>query len=163
MTAPITYALVTYIQTELDIVVWDAEIPRQNTSGNAINKDAVVTPSVWPAVRAVIQEPGFNRAYQFGDAYDDTGTVKVQVWGVSRASVQTAMDSIEELLATNQSWMGISALLGGPSVNPYYIIQMLLDSYWIGQEEELRIDDSSLLYRADLSYMVQIHGAIAIY
>jgi hypothetical protein len=155
MTAPITKALVEYIQQELDIEVWDGEVPRFTTTGAAINQNSATTPSSWPVVRAVIQEPGFNRNYTFTNAYLDDGDVLIQVWGTTRAQVQTQVNSLESLLLpTPDVWAEIDVYLG----TPFYIVQMELLPYWIGQEEELRLNMSSLLYRGDMRYNVQIHG-----
>lgn len=155
MTAPITKALVEFIQQELDIEVWDGEVPRFTTTGAAINQSSSTTPSSWPVVRAVIQEPGFTRNYTFTDAYLDDGDVLIQVWGTTRAQVQTQLNAIEGLLLPEpDTWSEIDVYLGAG----YKIVQIELLPYWIGQEEELRINMSSLLYRADMRYNIQIHG-----
>jgi hypothetical protein len=155
MSAPITKALVEYMTAELDIVVWDGEVPRFTTAGAAINQSSSTSPSSWPVVRVVIQEPGFTRNYTFTTAYLDDGDVLIQVWGTTRAQVQTQLDAIEGLLlASPDTWAEIDVYLG----SDYKIVQMELLPYWIGQEEELRINLSSLLYRADMRFNVQIHG-----
>lgn len=159
MPAPIINGLITFLNAQLNVTVWDGEVPRYDTAGNAINPSVVTTPADWPVVKLFMQEGGFDRTWTTEDPYSDEGEILIQVWGVSRASVETLMNRIEALLAQASSWSQIQ--LGGPTINPFYVIQMLLLKWYSGQEEGLRSSLSELLYRGDLHYSVMIHGAIS--
>ena len=159
MSAPILKGLISYLASELEVTVWDGEIPRYATTGSAINQSATETPSLWPAIRATMQE-GFQREYTTENAYLDTGTVTVQIWSTTRTSVDSSMSSIETLLGTYMAWSSISTLLGGPTTDPFYIVDLLLDNWSVVQEEELRVNLSSLLYRCDMRYRVRMHGSL---
>jgi len=158
MPAPILGSLITYITDQIDVSVWDGEIPRQSTDGVAINQAGGNL--IWPAIRAIMQEPGFERTYTTEDAYGDDGDVTIQIWAVQRSQVQTTMNTLETLLAPAATWAAISQTLGGPPTNPYYIIQMELMNWVIVAEEEKRLNFSDLLYRGDMRYNIQIHGAL---
>jgi hypothetical protein len=159
MPAPIINGLITLMTAQLDITVYDGEVPRYTTSGEPINPDSVTDPSSWPVVRLEMKEPGFSREWTTEDPYTDTGTITIQVWGISRLQVETLLDTIEAFWAQAGNWKQVD--LGGPDTNPYYIIQMLLSSWYSGQEEGVRTSKSELLYRGDLMYEVMIHGAVS--
>jgi len=160
MPAPILGSLITYISEELEVSVWDGEVPRQSTDGTAINQAGGNL--IWPAINAVIKPPGFERSYTFEEAYLDDGDVTVQIWAVQRSQVQTMMNRIEVLLAPPNAWGDISATLGGMPTNPYYIVQMELMNWAIESEEGKRLNFSDLLYRGDMRYNIQIHGALSL-
>jgi hypothetical protein len=160
--APVVKALGDFLAAQLNVSVWDGEIPRYDTSGNPINPDSTVLPADWPVVKVNYKEPGFTREWTFEDPYTDTGTVMIQLWGTSRTQVETLMDGVEALLAQASNWVaGGPIALGGPDSNPNYIIHLLLERWWCGQEEGVRTDKSELLYRADMSYEMMIHGVVS--
>lgn len=162
MPAPVTQCLLQYMASELEIVVWGEEVPRYDASGNPINPQAATDPSVWPVVTCVMEPPGMRRTCTFTDAYDDAGSIRIQVWGTTKASVQTVYDDIEELWASASNWQSVIFNPAGNNANPFYVIQMLLQDYWIGQVEGERLSKSLLCFRGDLVYSpCQIHGAIA--
>lgn len=158
MPAPIVGGLTTFINQQLNVEVWDGEIPRTDELGRPIAPTSTATgPSNWPVFRVTIAEPGFARTWTTEDPYDDLGHVLIQVWSTTRQDVETQLTSIEALLAQAANWAQIP--LGSSGI--YYVIQMLLESWWSGQEEEVRLGQSQLLYRGDLVYLTQIHGAVS--
>lgn len=159
MPAPIVAGIIEFITAQLEVTCWDGEVPHYNTDGDPIVPGGAATPAIWPVVKVYMQEGGFNREWTTEDPYSDRGEILIQVWGTTRASVQATMDDIEALLAKASNWAQID--LGGPAENPYYVIQMLLDRWYIGQEEGERTADSELLYRVDMHYDTMIHGAIS--
>lgn len=160
MPAPIITGLINLMVSKLSITVFDGEIPRDNTDSSAINPSATsgVIPN-WPVVRVTMPDDGFEREWTTEDPYTDTGIILIQVWGTSRTQTEVLLNSIEALFAQASKWAEVS--LGGPVTNPYYIIQMLLQKWYSGQEEGVRTSASQLLYRCDLYYYVQIHGAVS--
>ncbi len=162
MAAPIIKGLITYLTNELELTVWDGEVPRYAVPGTAINQNAVTVPTTWPVVQGTIVEPGFSRAYTTENAYTDDGTISVSIWAVQRTDVDTILNLIETQLGSYSAWTDISGLLTeGLAGNPYYIIQMELVNWCVVQEEGVRIGLSDYLYRGDMKYFVQLHGALA--
>jgi hypothetical protein len=108
-------------------------------------------------------DEGFDREWTTEDAYTDTGEIVIQTWTTNRADLETALTNIELLCAQATLWETIA--LAGDQRNPQYVIQMLLNKWtavadW-GPEGQERTDQSELLYRGDLHYYVQIHGAVS--
>jgi len=160
MPAPVITGFVNFLTSQIpNITVWDGEIPRYDTSGNPLNPEAVTIPPIWPAIKLIMVEPGFQRTWTTEDPYDDRGEILIQVYATSRASLDPVMNQIEALLAQASNWSLIN--LGGPLVNPFYVIQALLIRWWSGQEEGVRTGKSQLLYRGELHYDVMIHGVIS--
>lgn len=152
--------LIAYTQTQLDVFCTDGEIARYDLQNRPINPESTATnPTIWPAIRIVMVEPGLNRTWTFEDPYDDKGQILAQVVGISRAQVKTTMDSLEALYASISNWAAIDD--GGDPSNPAYTISMLLATWWLGQEEGVRLQKGQLLYRGDMYYSVDIHGAVA--
>jgi hypothetical protein len=163
MPAQIVNGICSFLQGQLNVNVWDGEIPRTGLQGEPINPDAALLD--WPVIRAVIDPAGFRRTYTFEDPYDDRGTVTVQAFSTRRDQAESLGSQIEALLEQAANWAKISTILaspafGGDPSNPYYVIQLLLETWWSGQEEDVRLGKSQLLYRFDLVYDVHIHGAI---
>lgn len=164
MAAPIIDGLITFLAGQIDANVWDGEVPRYDPNGNPIFPNATVgvgEPSVWPVVRVFMPEPGFNRTWTTENAYDDVGVIKIQLWATTRAAEEALLAQVEALFALAENWEEIE--LGYDStqpLNPYYVVQMLLQSWYSGQEEGVRTATSQLLYRGELTYEVMIHGAI---
>ncbi len=159
MPAPVISGLITFISSQLNVTVFDGEVPRYDTAGTALTPETVTVPSDWPIVKVYMEEGGFTRTWTTEDAYDDRGEIFIQVWGTSRLSAETTMNGLEALLAQATNWTLI--LLGGPVANPYYVIHMLLARWYSGQEEGVRTGLSQLLYRCDMHYDAMIHGAIS--
>jgi hypothetical protein len=160
--APIIKGLIDFITTQLQLTVWDGEVPRYSTQSSGsvpIKPSTVATPPVWPVIKLYMEEGGFSRNWTFLDPYDDVGEIKICIWGITRESVETQMNAIEALLASVTNWGQIQ--LDGPPQNPHYIIQLLLMRWYSGQEEEIRTGLSQLLYRGDMYYLTQIHGAVS--
>lgn len=164
MPAPVTQCMMAFMEAQLSIVAWESpEVPRYDTNGQPINPQSTATdPATWPVVTCGIEPPGMRRTWTFADPYDDVGAVKISVYGTTKLSVQNTMDSIEALWASVTNWQGVVFVPAGDSGNPFFIIQMLLDHWWLGQEEGIRLSKSLLCFRGDLVYdPCQIHGAIA--
>lgn len=159
MPAPVIDGLITFMQTQLAINVWDGETPRFDTSGNPISPSTVVTPPVWPVVNCKMTEGGLTRSWTFLDPYHDLGEMMIQIWAIKRVDVQTQMGTIEALWASVTNWRDV--VMAGNSANPFYVIQMLLERWTIIEEENVRMGQSQLLYRGDMHYKCQIHGAIS--
>lgn len=150
---------------ELNASVWDGEVPRYDANGKPINPDSSVTPSNWPVVKLYMEEAGFNRNWNMADPYDDIGPITIKIWGTTRASVDALLDQIEAIFASESNWGQINISPSQPSTgspgNPYYVIKMMLKSWTNVQEEEQRTADSFLLYRGELHYECEVHGAIS--
>lgn len=159
MPVDIVNGLISYIAPLQLASVWDGEVPRYDATGNAINPESTVSPSVWPAIKLRMDEPGFQRTWTTEDPYDDAGNIEIRIWGTTRASVMTILNSLEAKFASYTNWRAVN--LGGPPSNPYYIIQMLLTRWTCIQEEEIRTGLSHLLYRGELDYYTQVHGAVS--
>lgn len=159
---PIVEGLITYLQDQLDANVWDGEVPRYDPQGRAINPTSGVTdPTVWPVVRCLLTEAGLTRNPNFESPYDDEGPIRIEVYGTSRAQVQTMLNSIEALLAKESNLREID--LGGYSQNPNYVISMILKSWTNTQEEGVRTSTGLLLYRGEISYTANVHGSLDVY
>jgi hypothetical protein len=160
------YGFHQFIQAQLtDVVCWDGEIPRYTAAGTPINPGQ--SPPSWPVVKVFTPEPGFLRQDTFEDPYSDEGKVQIVCYGTTRQQLEGTVQNpgsglwnrLEALFAQASLWG--SVLVGGPSVNPYYVVQMVLVRWWCGQEEGVRTADSSLLYRAELEYETTVHGAVS--
>lgn len=151
-----------FMKDQLNINVWSGEVPRYDSLGNPINpQQTAISPSVWPVVTCDMIEPGMRTNWTFEDAYNDVGAVKIQVYGTTKAQVQSAYDEIWELWADSSNWEDVALNPSGQAANPYYVIQMLQTGYWLGQEKDVRLYGSLLCFRGDLIYdPCQIHGAV---
>lgn len=159
MPAPIVGALGQYISDSLAVTVWDGEIPRYTATTPAQPINPSSNAVVWPIVKVYMSESGFTREWTTEDPYCDSGEIIIKIWGISRLQAETSMNGIEALLAQAHNWEQVE--LGGPQDNENYIISMLLKRYYSGQEEEIRSAQSQLLYRCDMYYNVEVHGAIS--
>lgn len=165
MPAPILGAIGKYFSDNLSIQVWPEEIPRYDVSGNAINPQAgSVSPQVWPATQLVI-EGKLLRTNTFEDAYSETGTVKVLVWGTTRAQVDDAMRTIEVAMVAASNWayqgspIGLNfAAIGFPN-NWLYDLEV---GQWTSQQRENeRLASSLLCWLAEMDLTVGLHGALS--
>jgi len=164
MLPPIVMGLTNFLMVpgNLDAEVWDGEVPRFDTAGNPINPDsAIAGPSIFPVVTLNMTEGGMRRTWTTLDAYDDRGEILIQVYGTSRLSVEGTMGTIEELLAQASNWLKSQINMGGPTTNPFYIIQILLDTWTCIRETEVRLAGSQLCYRGDMHYDCHVHGAVS--
>lgn len=144
---------------ELGANVWDGEIPRYDTTGAPINPSS--GPQQWPVVKLYMEEGGFQRVWTTEDPYDDEGTIIVKVYATSRAQAEQVAGNVEAIFAQATNWLPSNIPLGGPLENPNYIIQLLLDRWYSGQEEGKRTGKSELIYRVDMYYTCYLHGAIS--
>lgn len=159
MPAPIINGLITFVAAQLHAEVWDGEVPRTDPQGNPISPSAPVnSPSTWPVIKLYMKDAGFHRSWNQDDPFTDEGSILIQVWGTTRASSEALMNRIEALFALETNWALIE--LGGDVSNPNYVIQMLLTDWCSVQEEQLRTEQSQLLYRADMHYNCMVHGII---
>ncbi len=158
MPAPVINGIINFLVQKLDINIWEGEIPRYDQNGQPIFPGTTTNPANWPIVKLTMPESGFQREWTFLDPYDDKGTILIQIWGTTRASVEALMNSIEAQLAQATNWAQIQ--LGGPAANPYYVISLLLENWYCVQEEGVRTNLSTYLYRGEMKYTADIHGAI---
>lgn len=163
MPAPIIEGFINYIAAQLNVSVWDGEVPRYDTSGNKISPTSTTTPTDWPVVKLFMQPGGFSREWTTEDPYTDRGELLIQIWATSRVQLEDPttgmLNRMEQLLASATNWTQIN--LGGPNTNPYYVIACLLTNWYSGQEEGVRTQQGELLYRADMHYDVMIHGSVS--
>ena len=166
MPASVVYGFQQFITANLpNVLCYDGEIPRYTTAGVAINPGQ--SPPAWPVVKVYTPEPGFSREDTTEDPYTDTGEVAIIVYGTTRQQLEGTINNpetglinqLEALFAQASLWGSI--LQGGDSTNPYYVIRLILERWWTGQEEGVRTADSALLYRGELHYTTWIHGAIS--
>lgn len=163
MIPPVIAGLINYIEPLLaadasvaNVSVWDGEVPRWDANGNAVGPSNVT--GSWPAIGLRMQEPGFERAYTVGaNTITDTGIILVQSWSTTRNATEVLMEFISEEFEKQVS-VYTDVEIGGPPANPNYIIQMLLKTWWSGQDAEYRTSTSQLLYRGDLYFRVDVHS-----
>lgn len=142
---------------QLNASVWDGETPRYDVNGQPVNPE---TPKVWPVVKLMMPQAGFKRHGNVGtDPYKELGTLYVRVWGTTRDSVEQVGTQVEGFVVPASNWPLISAFLGGPVANPYYVAKLLLDRWSSYQDENVRTDQGELLYIYEIDLDVVIHGA----
>jgi hypothetical protein len=168
MPSPVIGGLISFLTQQLNVICWDGEVPRFDTGGQPINPDQLTTnPPSWPVIKLYMQEGGFERTWTTEDPYCDSGEILIRIWGTTRVQVENLMNQIEALFAQATNWQQIN-LGNQQSVNPPYVIQMLLRRWYSGQEEEQRLAQtingviiSALCYRGDMYYFTELHGAIS--
>jgi hypothetical protein len=163
MCLPIIGALVKFIGPQLKASCWDGEVPRYDMQGNPINPLSTSGgkfPATWPVIVVKMPEGGFTSNDTTEDPFDDDGTILIQVYGSSRSQVESLGLSIRALLKQASNWVAISKFMGGDSSNPNYVISMYLQRWCSIQEEGVRTAQGEFLYRADLDYKVDLHGAL---
>jgi hypothetical protein len=168
--APVVAGLIGYLQAQLGVQCFDGEIQRYDLQGRPINPVAgqTTTPRSWPAVAVKMTEAGFQRNPTFEDPYDDQGELLVECWGTRRDQLETPpvldptdyaiMDRVEQLLSAASNWPNI--ILGGPSSNPYYVVGCLLLRWSSVQQENIRTAQGQMLYKGELWWQVDVHGAV---
>lgn len=166
MPVPVVDGFAAFLGTQLEVTIWDGEVPHYDPSGNPVVPSETDTAN-WPVVKVTMSEGGFARNWTFEDPYDDHGEVIINCWGTTRAQLETPvsgtpigiLNRIETLLAQASNWPLIQ--LGGDRTNPAYVIFCLLTRWYCGQMEGIRLQGSQLLYHGILWYDVDIHGAIS--
>lgn len=164
MIPPIVGGLISYLTPILanseglpQASIWDGETPRWDAQGNAVGPTNVT--GSWPMVSLQMQEPGFKRKYAVGtNPTCDEGIIVIQMWAVTREEVEDLMTVLSEAMEA-QIIVYIDVAIGGPSNNPNYVIQSLLETYWSGQDKDYRTSTSQLLYRGDLYFRLTVHGS----
>ncbi len=162
MPAPVVGGLLNFMKTQLQVAVFDGEIPRWDTQGNPINPipNPATFPPNFPVVRCLMTDEGLTRYWTMADPYKDVGPILVQVIGTGRQQVEEYIGNIEQLFAPAPNWAQIPLPGAEDMGNPYYVISMLLIRWTCVMEEEVRLQDGQYCYRGDMHYEVSIHGAI---
>lgn len=168
MAAGIICGLCTYVsQNAYDgkgVTVWDGEVARYDARGQTVGPESSGGLSDWPVVKFSLPESatgGFTREYTTEDSYHDDGVVILQIWHNTREQAEATLDMIEALLAKEENWIAISALIPSPyRENPHYITQLLL-KYWTSRQVEgFRTQKSELVYTCEAYFKCGIHGAL---
>ncbi len=150
MPAPIISMLIDRLTDQVqDLVVWDGEVPRQNTDGT----DVVVELPADLVFKLYMPEGGIGREWTFEDPYSDEGDIHVLIWATRRSTVEDALATIETVLAKDWDQIGLG--------QPYFVYDLQLLNWYSGQEEGVRTRTSPLLYRGELHYHIGLHGNIA--
>lgn len=165
MPAHIINGIIQYLSQvdQLDANIFDGEIPRFDPNGNPIRPGSVVSPSNWPVLKVYMSEQGFSGTWTTEDAYDDVGLIMLRIWAVTRAECEALLNAAEAALVSAHNWQGISAIIAGTSINPYYIIQIIRVRWSCFQEESVRTSLGELLYQGQMDFEVMIHGAVSTY
>ncbi len=169
MPANIIGGLISYVQEQLKVNIWDGEVPRQDQFGNDIDPDAL--PQNWPAITSELPEGGIDREWTFEDFYNEGqgNYISILVFGASgtaiegRYQVMQTLDLIEKLLANERNWANI--ILTDTLNNPnYYVISCILKRWTCVQQRggtgTMRTKTGELIYRGELWYEMVIRGAI---
>lgn len=181
MPAPVVSWFIGYIQTQLQIEVWDGEVPRQDEQGRNIRptdagEPAYAIPNDWPAFTVEMTESGMDRTHTFVDPYGDEGPLVITIWDVTRAGCETTLDRVDTLLSNCDNWPNIApvgAQAQGLPNNPYYVYSCLLLRWTCVQEKDangqarvvVKTDPSGaqnfeLLYRGTMQWQIGVHGAV---
>lgn len=162
MIPPIIDGLISYLEPRIAVdqgkaqfSIWDGETPRWDAQGNAVGPTNVT--GSWPAVTLMMQEPGFKRTYTMSDAIMDQGIIIVQVWSTTRVQTNDVVNFIIEQFEQQVS-VYTDVDLDGPNQNPNYIIEMLVDTWWVGVDPNYRTANSQYLYRGDVYFDTKVHG-----
>ncbi len=155
MPPPVIAGFVNYLAApqQLGIDVWEGEIPRFDTSG-----DPITIPGSLPAFKVEMTEQGLRRQWTQADPYADSGPLIFQVMDTTRAAVQTLLNTFEGIICNANNWDNI-ALPGGPIDNPYYVVEVIWETWTNIQMVGLRTQDSQLIYLGQVIFKVTIHGA----
>lgn len=167
MPAGILAGFVNYLQpilqeTYSDIEVWTGEIPRFNSEQQPIEISGT-----FPAFRVTMPQGGMDREWTTEDPYGDDGNILFECWATKLAAIVNPgadppgiLDIVEAQLCNTSNWEDIP-LPGGPIENPYSVNKCLFKTWWYGQIEGVRTQDSSFIYGGWILYSVLIHGAIS--
>lgn len=167
---PIIDGLISYLAPVLNCSIWDGETPRTDATGQPIGPGSTQVPTAWPVVQLEIVEPGFKRTWTMADPYKDRGYVSIKLWSTTRAQTEAMMRTIVQQLASVTNWNSVVIPNEADPSNLNYAIQILLDTWWSGQEKGVRVlnitgpqntGKSELLYRGDMLFDIMIHGAVS--
>ncbi len=164
MPAPVIKGFLDYLSApaQLDVPIWDGEIPRFNTDG-----DPITIPGSFPAMNVEMTEQGLTRegssgegrGWTFNTAYSDDGILVIHIMDTTRAAVQNLLNEIEILLCDPNNWPLI-LLPGGPTDNPFYVIECIWHTWTNRMMEGLRTQNSDYIYLGQVFVRVSIHGAV---
>lgn len=138
---------ITFVQNELDIKVWDGEIPRQDTDGTEID------PASFPAFSGDMTEDGVRRNYTFEDCWEEEGIFRFYLFHTSRESLLPTMEELEELLIREGNWGDINLGTG------MGLIGCLLDSWSLTRVEGIRLRNNEYLYQGIMNFETKTNGA----
>lgn len=160
MPAPIVEGLMTYINSELGVAVWDGEVMRQAPAdGGNVVSDATATSATWPVVRVRMTDQGLATEWSTEDSYSDVGPICIDVYGATRKQVQDVIDQVEALLANATNWPNIA--MSDSLGNSAYFVYDLRRTWWTCvQDEGVRTKFSNLSYRGEMVYGVGVHGEV---
>lgn len=165
MPAPVINGLVTYISDQLNVTVWDGEVPRQGTDGTDITPETPQDTGLWPAINVVMPEAGLDRELTFEDAWIDSGDLSVVCWATTREDLEGTTSNggnglltrIEALLNIDKNVANIPLGLA-PNGDAYYVAKMNFKNWTCYQEQEVRTNLSQLLYHGRITYEIGVHG-----
>lgn len=135
-----------FINTELDIQMWDGEIPSNNTDGTALNVDDL------PLFTVEMTPRGFQIDYNFENTFTEEGEVIITVYAETREVAHTNLLSIWTKLNNINDWDNIAV------GDNHSILKILLDSWTVVQEKGIRLSNSNLLYKGELRYTIGMSG-----
>lgn len=169
MAANILGGLISYVQTQLQVNVWDGEVPRQDQFGNDIDPDGL--PENWPAMTVEMPDGGVDREWTFEDFYHEGqgNLISILIFGASgtategRYQVQQKIDLVEQLLALETNWASI--VLTDTLNNPNYKVIKCELRKWTNVQQRsgagtMRTKTGELIYRGEMWYELVIRGAI---
>ena len=156
MPSPIIKGFVEYLQapSQLNIDVYDGELPRFDTVGDPI------TLSTAPAFAVEMTEQGMQRTRTFADPYSDEGPLQFYIFTNTRNATQALLNQLEGLLVNANNWPLI-ALPGGPSANPYYIQDIAWGNWTNILMPNIRDQNSNYIYLGHVICQITVHGAIS--
>ncbi len=140
--------------SQLNIPVFEGEIPRFDVDG-----DPIVIPGSFPVFKVEMTEGGLDRQWTQADPYADSGPMIFQVFDTTRAAVQTLLNQLEGLLCNSSNWEDI-LLPGGPADNPYYVVEVIWQTWTNVMMQGLRTQNSDYIYMGQVICKVTIHGAV---
>lgn len=148
MPAPVISGFVDFIQKNLNIDVWEGEVPRVDEAGTT-----VVLIDNTPIFRVTMEESGFAVDPNFENTRTDDGIINIEIWTTARQDTEGYLEVLDTLFSNSSNWPAIQM---GANFTVY---SLLLERWYSGQEEDIRTRDNDLLYRGDLRYQVGINGA----
>lgn len=166
MPAGIIDALCTYVAANYNngvgVTVWDGEVQRYDPNGQTVSPDSSGGVQDWPVIKFSMGSD-FTRNWTFEDPFYDQGEIYCQIFHTTRALAEATMDNVEFLLASLANWTAIGKLIPAnpyPTLNPSYLVQLLLKRWKSYQMEGQRTQKSELIYACEMHYDCIVHGAI---
>jgi hypothetical protein len=151
MPAPVISSLQSFITANLPQFqfVWEGEVPRQDPNG--VN---IVPENDFPVLEIKIDPgAGFVIQRQTEDAYDESGMVWFEIYDTTLASVESQVQQLYALFYNSSNWPNIITADG------YFVFDMIPLKWTYGEEENVRTQNSSLLFKGELMYKMCIHGS----